>query len=121
MATPQEHGPFRHPDSPAQYLSTRHVREIFDVSANTLRRYANDGLIRIMRTPRGDRLYCRDDLCILFSTTAGGVVLAGPPAVQKAKIDYARVSSRHQRQDLERQVQALAQGRPEHEVITDIG
>lgn len=41
--------------------------------------------------------------------------------MSKKKYIYARVSSNHQKQDLERQVNELTQAYPDHEVITDIG
>ena len=40
---------------------------------------------------------------------------------QKAKVLYARVSSGHQRGDLERQITGLRQRYPGHEIISDIG
>ena len=40
---------------------------------------------------------------------------------QKAKVCYARVSSEHQRDDLERQITDLRQRYPGHEIISDIG
>src|SRR5436853_117104 len=40
---------------------------------------------------------------------------------QKAKVCYARVSSEHQRDDLELQITDLQQRYPGHEIISDIG
>ena len=40
---------------------------------------------------------------------------------QKAKICYARVSSEHQRDDLERQIANLRQYYPKYEIVSDIG
>ena len=40
---------------------------------------------------------------------------------QKAKVCYARVSSEHQRDDLERQITGIRQRYPGHEIISDIG
>jgi len=41
--------------------------------------------------------------------------------MQKAKVCYARVSSEHQRGDLERQIADLRKHYPGHEIISDIG
>jgi predicted site-specific integrase-resolvase len=40
---------------------------------------------------------------------------------EKAKVCYARVSSAHQRQDLERQVEDLRQAFLENEIVQDVG
>jgi putative resolvase len=40
---------------------------------------------------------------------------------QKAKICYARVSSEHQRKDLDRQIADLRQRFPGHEILSDVG
>jgi len=43
------------------------------------------------------------------------------PIITKSKITYARVSSVHQKADLERQIEYLRKEQPEHEIIQDIG
>lgn len=40
---------------------------------------------------------------------------------KKEKIAYARVSSAKQQEDLQRQVEALKQAYPQHQVVTDVG
>jgi predicted site-specific integrase-resolvase len=59
-------------------------------------------------------MYSLDDLHGLF-----GQPKSNEP--EKAKICYARVSSAHQKPDLERQVEDLHKAYPEHEIVQDIG
>ena len=67
------------------------------VSTSTLRRWETKGRLRPARTEGGQRRY---DLAALFPQADG----AGPP---RRTIAYARVSSRGQKQDLDRQQQVL--------------
>ena len=85
------------------------------VSTSTLRRWETKGRLRPARTEGGQRRY---DLAALFPQADG----AGPP---RRTIAYARVSSRGQKQDLDRQQQVLelycaGQGWL-FEVIADLG
>ncbi|RHZ90026.1 hypothetical protein Glove_9g274 [Diversispora epigaea] len=68
-----------------------------------------------MRTPGGKRLYSITDIQEIFRDNQQTQI------TQKAKICYARVSSEHQRDDLERQIANLRQYYPEYEIISDIG
>src|SRR5437870_13474057 len=61
----------------------------------------------------GKRLYSITDVHKVFGD--------GRQPTQKAKVCYARVSSEHQRDDLERQITDLRQRYPGHEIISDIG
>lgn len=99
------------------YISASKIREIYDVSVETLRRWAASGRVAIIRTPGGKRLYSAADISRIF----GEDQLQQQQSVQKAKICYARVSSEHQRGDLERQIADLQRLLPEHEILSDIG
>ena len=86
------------------YVNTRAAVKAFGVHPNTLRKWADTGQIKSIRTPAGQRLY----------DTASF-------AKGRAKIIYARVSTRAQKPDLEQQIRYLQTRYPEHELISDVG
>jgi predicted site-specific integrase-resolvase len=111
--------------SQAAYVTPAHIRETLDVSQPTLLRWANIGLIRCIRgSDTGRRLYNKEDVAkrlgVNFEDTKP----------EKKVVVYARVSSQHQKEDLERQCQALKDacgpngvkelGGIEPDLITDI-
>ena len=77
------------------------------IHANTLRKWANDGKIKYIRTPAQQRLYDVDDFL--------------SKATQRTKIVYCRVSSRNQKDDLHSQTKYMREQFPNHECIEDIG
>jgi putative resolvase len=88
------------------YVSSAHIREQFDVSESTLRRWADLQTVRSIRVGTSDaprRLYHADDIRRMFHQESS----SSATTMQRAIILYARVSSEHQRGDLERQVQQL--------------
>ena len=74
---------------------------------NTLRAYADEGRIHTIRTASGQRRY---DVDSYVRESAGAVVVC-----------YCRVSSRAQRDDLDRQTAVMRDLYPDAEVIQDIG
>jgi predicted site-specific integrase-resolvase len=86
------------------YVASKKAREKYKVSEQTLRNWAEDGRIEFETTPGGHRRY--------------KVVEQND---KRKSYVYARVSSRKQEGDLQRQVEFLRQRYPDHEVITDIG
>lgn len=78
-----------------------------------MRRWASSGRVAIVKTPGGKRLYSITDVHKVFGNDQ--------QSTQKARVCYARVSSEHQRDDLERQITDLRQRYPGHEIISDIG
>lgn len=102
--------------SDQQYISASKVQQQFGVSSSSLRRWDGDGKVKTIRTPGGFRLYRVHDIQQLFSQDNSTETES-----QKAKICYARVSSEHQKQDLERQVKDLQEKYPNYEIIKDIG
>jgi predicted site-specific integrase-resolvase len=73
-----------------------------------LRRWAEDGKIQFIKTPSGQRRYNIEGYTTQFISNRVDVI-------------YARVSSRAQKPDLERQVAALKNRYPEAEIISEIG
>lgn len=99
------------------YISPVKLVKKFDITSGTLRRWAEEGKIRCLRPNAsergGKRIYNVEDVKRIF-----GVQEVEP---KKQRICYARVSSAHQKGDLERQVQLLQQEFPDHRIIQDIG
>jgi putative resolvase len=96
------------------YVTPRKAIDFYKVSENTLRTWANTGKIKYFATKGGHRRY------LLPNSDDNSTE---PPVVEekRAKIIYARVSSRKQRGDLEQQTKFLQQKYPEHTVVSDTG
>lgn len=86
--------------------SSREAAKTLGVHPNTLRKWANDGTITVIKTKSGQRRYDVD-----------GYIGSS----KQSTICYCRVSSYKQRDDLERQVEFLRQKIPEAEIVKDIG
>ena len=88
----------------------------YQISLSTLKRLAGSDQIRTIKLPKGKkRLFANNDIEEIFKVPE----LARNR--QKKKICYARVSSEHQKEDLQRQIQFLQQHYPGYEIISDIG
>ena len=85
------------------YVSSKEARKYYKVSEETLRRWANKGKIKYELTEGGHRRYQ------IFPKKKVGL-----------KIIYARVSSRKQKEDLERQIKHLQEKFPGYKVIKDV-
>jgi len=96
-----------------QYASANKIKKelSIDISNQTFRRWEAQGLIRCHRMHGGSRLYCTEDIRKIFDLERS----------DRGKICYARVSSNHQKEDLQRQIDFLKERYPEHEIISDIG
>ena len=88
------------------YVKLREACERTGLHPHTLRKYADNGVIRSIRTPSGQRLFDIDRFVGKEHPTY--------------TIVYARVRSRKQQDDLERQIAYLKAKEPTAEVITDI-
>ncbi len=94
------------------YISGSKVKELFNVSDWTLRHWADTGKIKSLRTPGGQRRY---DISSFDKSKRT------PRTEDNRKIIcYARVSSRGQKDDLQRQIRFLEQHCPDGIIITDI-
>jgi putative resolvase len=94
------------------YVSGSKVKETFNVSDWTLRQWADTGKIKSIRTPGGQRRY---DISTIDKSK-------GPqrPVDTRRIVCYARVSSRGQKDDLQRQIGFLNDRCPDGFIITDI-
>lgn len=90
-------------------MSKKHVTpaqaaEYLGVHVGTLRRWENEGKIKAVKTPGGQRRY------VLPEDSESATVIL-----------YARVSTHSQRDDLQRQIEFLQQRYPQGEIISEIG
>jgi len=85
------------------YGTTKDAIKAYKVSVDTLRRWANSGKIEFTTTKGGHRRY-----------------LLPEEKKEGEKIIYARVSSKKQESDLNRQIQLLREKYPKHKVVSDI-
>ena len=99
----------------SQYQSLKTLQTQFDISASTLRQWVVDGKIEAVRTSgSGRRLYNVDSVRAYFG-------IKEPEKKEQNRFIYARVSSSHQKEDLQRQIQDLQNQYPHHELIQDVG
>lgn len=95
-----------------KYITAKNIKEKYNVTAAALRKWAIAGKIEVVRTPGGKRMYKADQVGALFGEVG---------TIERDKIAYARVSSEHQRGDLDRQIEDLKKACPDHKIISDIG
>jgi predicted site-specific integrase-resolvase len=94
-----------------RYVTPKQAAQHLGVHPATLARWEREGKIFALKTAAGQRRYDLD--AYLASTT---------DAVRDTRtVLYARVSTHSQRDDLNRQVEALAERYPGCEVITEVG
>lgn len=94
-----------------KFIPYAHIKKSFCVSNTTLKNWEKQGLLNTVRLPGGKRLYSEASINACLNI----------PEKPRSKFIYARVSSPHQKPDLDRQVAALQSAYPEHSLITDIG
>lgn len=101
---------------PVQFVKAAHIIRDFDITRQTLRRWADAGHIRCRITSTGRRHYASVDVAKYM-----GAPTHTKEAPSRGGVIYARVSSDHQRGDLERQIDDLKSKYPGHKVYRDIG
>ncbi|OZH54622.1 DNA invertase [Hydrocoleum sp. CS-953] len=89
------------------YVPLRKAVEILGLHPNTLRKYGDEGKIKIIKNEAGQRLY--DTKSYIIGATRATTVC------------YCRVSSNKQKDDLKRQIEFMQNQYPESEIIKDIG
>jgi len=97
-----------------QYISPYKIKKQYDISSNTLRQWSEKGLIVPLRTKEGTgkRLYKVSDIHRLLNVS---------DRKERVSVCYARVSSDHQKEDLNRQIESFERDFPGREIIKDIG
>ncbi|MCT7975939.1 IS607 family transposase [Laspinema olomoucense] len=93
----------------ARYVKPKEAAQILGVHERTLRRWDENGSIETIRTPAGQRRYNVESYTAKSGSDTAKVVI------------YARVSSRAQQSDLNRQVAALSNLYPEAEIVSEVG
>lgn len=96
-----------------QYIAPYKLTKQFNITSVTLARWADEGKVRVLRPNGGRRIYHVGDIKILFGIAE--------QTLGKETVCYARVSSRHQKEDLDRQVQYLEKEYPNTKIFKDIG
>jgi len=96
------------------YVTSKEASKILGLHPNTLRYYADNGIIESFRTNSGHRRYNVESYLVSASSKTG---------LQKQSLTlcYCRVSSPKQRVDLEKQVKFMQSKYPGAEVVKDIG
>jgi putative resolvase len=97
------------------YINAKQIRSKFDIATGTLRRWADEGKISCIRPNGTKRLYKASDVCKVFATNEAA------PIKNKVAVCYARVSSQHQKEDLERQIELFTNKFPGRKIYRDIG
>lgn len=108
-----------------KYVPSAKVREVYDISPETLRGWALKGVInaRAITNVSGRKtwLYDLESIGSRLEPAMDESLSSGSSNKQRATIVYCRVSSKKQLLDLERQETLLKTAFPDSEVITDIG
>ena len=102
------------------WVKTDAAIRVLNVHVNTLRRWADAGIIKYIRTPGGMRLYDVESLSEDVSAARQASENDGR-AVGTVKLAYCRVSSVKQKDDLQRQIAFMREKCPGHEIVTDVG
>ena len=100
-----------------QFLSIKETAEYTGLHPNTLRKLADQQKIMCYKTPSGQRRFNKDDLakmCAINNTNQ----IKSPDT--KTNILYARVSSKKQMDDLDRQIEYLKNKKSEYATYTII-
>jgi putative resolvase len=93
-----------------QHVTPKEAAKILGVHVSSLRRWENEGKLKAIRTPGGQRRFILSEV----------EKVAGIPRAIRT-VCYGRVSTHSQQDDLQRQLEHLRQRYPEAEVISEIG
>lgn len=91
-----------------KYVTPKEAAQQLGVHFRTLVRWEKEGKIQAIKTPSGQRRYDIQS----YKLASGSI---------RSTIIYARVSSRAQQSDLNRQIAAIANLYPDAEIISEIG
>lgn len=93
-----------------QHVTPKEAAKILGVHVSSLRRWENEGKLRAIRTPGGQRRFILEEV----------EKVAGVPRTVRT-VCYGRVSTHSQQDDLQRQLEHLRTRYPEAEVISEVG
>lgn len=97
------------------FISPKKLTQQFNITSGTLRNWGESGKIGYLRPNKtGRRIYNINDVRKILG-------IEDSILEKKKTISYARVSSNHQKEDLERQIVILKEKNPDSIVIKDIG
>ena len=102
---------------PEGYMSTASAVKILRVSATTLRTWADEGKIEYYRVGERTKRWYNVKKFLNRCASDG----KDEQQEHRVKLIYARISTRNQKDDLQRQISYLRTRYPNHELITDIG
>jgi len=94
------------------YISSKEACKILGVHPLSLINWDKKGKIDCIRTPGGKRMYNVEKYLNSCKPTEN---------IEGKKICYCRVSTRNQKNDLERQINFMKEKYPTHEIISEIG
>ncbi|MDF5721272.1 MAG: IS607 family transposase [Rhizonema sp. PD37] len=94
-----------------KYIKPNEAAKTLGVCLRTLRRWESEGKIKTIKTPSGQRRYDIDAFVKKESEPSGG----------RATVIYARVFTRQQLGDLDRQVEQLSALYPSAQVVKEVG
>lgn len=94
-----------------KYVKPNEAANTLGVCLRTLRRWEEEGKIKAVKTPSGQRRYDIESFIKKEAEPVGG----------RATVIYARVSTRPQKTDLDRQVERLSTLYPGAEVVKEVG
>ena len=92
------------------HVTPKEAAKILGVHVSSLRRWENEGKLKAIRTPGGQRRFILEEV-----EKIGGI-----PRTIKT-ICYGRVSTHSQQDDLQRQLEHLRTRYPEAEIISEVG
>jgi len=99
----------------SNYVSGKIAKQIIGCSDNTLRTWANTGKINVIRSKNNSKRFY--DVSSFISNESNSLENISI----KKQICYCRVSSKHQKDDLERQILFMQEKYPNATIIKDIG
>ena len=98
-----------------KYVKAKYIQERFEISSNTLRTWGAKGKLKMVRLPDSkQRLYDYNHFTKIIGMDEQEVQ-------NKENYCYARVSSSHQKEDLERQAESLQLQFPHHKIVKEVG
>lgn len=107
-----------------QHVTPKEAAKILGVHVSSLRRWENEGKLKAIRTPGGQRRFV---LCEVAKSAGGSTPsgelcekVAGMPRTVRT-VCYGRVSTHSQQDDLQRQLEHLRTRHPEAEIVSEVG